>query len=548
MARPPISAVLPAALLALGPSAAPGADLVGWWSFNESSGSGVLDGSPFANPGTIHDATRVPGIVGGALSFDGHTSYVQVPHAAQYDIAGAVSVEAWIRMDATQYFAQPSIFDKSHRGLIAPPYWTGYTLQSAPGGSMAVNFAALNGTSAPEVGSVAPLNDGAWHFVAGTASAVDSAMRFYLDGVMTQEIPFVGPIAVNDGDVFIGRCWWWEARHFAGIIDEVKVYQGALTPAEVEEHYTDVVGASLVGWWSFDEGSGASVLDRSPYSNPGVIHDAVRVPGILGGALSFDGHGSFVQVPWAAQYDVTEAVSVEAWIRMSPEQQYTQPSVFDKSHRFWSGYTLQAAQDGGMAMNFVAMSDGAAPEVGSVLPLNDDEWHFIAGTASTAAGVMRFYTDGAMTQEIPFAGPIGVNDGDILVGRFWGWQERYFAGLIDEVKVYRGALTPSQILAHWSGAVDTPPAPSRPVASTLRVMPNPARHAAWIEQTSPFPSALRIYDAAGRLVRTLASDGPATSRVRWDTCDDAGRPVPTGMYFLRVRASSSPGARVLVVR
>ena len=79
-----------------------------------------------------------------------------------------------------------------------------------------------------------------------------------------------------------------------------------------------------------------------------------------------------------------------------------------------------------------------------------------------------------------------------------------------------------------------------PVASTprLRVAPNPFTQATTIHWDTPFATdgvALRIVDAAGRLVRSLAaSDRDAFT---WDGRDDTGERVAAGVYFLRVDSS-----------
>jgi hypothetical protein len=94
----------------------------------------------------------------------------------------------------------------------------------------------VNGHPVPEPHSGIALNDSLWHFVVGTASTQAAVIRFYLDGEMTMELPFEGPITPNEGDLFIGRHYLL-GRYFSGVIDEVKVYDGALTSDEVCVHY-----------------------------------------------------------------------------------------------------------------------------------------------------------------------------------------------------------------------------------------------------------------------------------------------------------------------
>ncbi len=91
----------------------------------------------------------------------------------------------------------------------------------------------------------------------------------------------------------------------------------------------------------------------------------------------------------------------------------------------------------------------------------------------------------------------------------------------------------------------TPFAASR----TPRVLacPNPFTTETRIIAASPY-SRLSIYDPGGRVVRVLASGGTATTGVRWDGRDSAGRQVPRGTYFLRLEGDASPEGQGRVVR
>lgn len=90
-------------------------------------------------------------------------------------------------------------------------------------------------------------------------------------------------------------------------------------------------------------------------------------------------------------------------------------------------------------------------------------------------------------------------------------------------------------LLPYSGVPASEPAPE------VRVFPNPFREYAGIHYSLPRSGAVRlqIFDASGRLVRTLL-DGPAGSGAgfaRWDGRTEGGRDVPSGMYFYRIDAA-----------
>jgi hypothetical protein len=103
-------------------------------------------------------------------------------------------------------------------------------------------------------------------------------------------------------------------------------------------------------------------------------------------------------------------------------------------------------------------------------------------------------------------------------------------------------------LAAIPTAAEPPPAPGD--AGAARAYPSPTRGAATLEVTAPAgPVALAVYDVTGRRVRTLVGaphpGGPL--RVAWGGRDEAGRPVPPGLYLLRLSAPAEAVARVTVV-
>ena len=82
--------------------------------------------------------------------------------------------------------------------------------------------------------------------------------------------------------------------------------------------------------------------------------------------------------------------------------------------------------------------------------------------------------------------------------------------------------------------------------------PNPARDGGAtlsFQMPGREPARLRVFDAAGRLVRTLldTTAGPGLVRVAWDGADDAGRRVASGRYFYRLETRSGVRSRPLLL-
>ncbi len=85
--------------------------------------------------------------------------------------------------------------------------------------------------------------------------------------------------------------------------------------AQAEEPYLDIPASGLVGWWKFDEESGATVIDSSSTGNNGtIVGNPVRVAGMSGNALSFNGFGDYVRLPYNAALKIGKR-TVAVWLK-----------------------------------------------------------------------------------------------------------------------------------------------------------------------------------------------------------------------------------------
>jgi hypothetical protein len=116
----------------------------------------------------------------------------------------------------------------------------------------------------------------------------------------------------------------------------------------------------------------------------------------------------------------------------------------------------------------------------------------------------------------------------------------------------RAGSTFSYNLAHWGGtasAVEISPSVPPTGGITLR-LPNPYRAGDRISVLGGGAARIRavLFDAQGRLVRTLQQDG-TSPELHWDGRSGAGRSAPAGMYYLRVeRGGKRTASRVVLVR
>ncbi|MFQ6063646.1 MAG: LamG-like jellyroll fold domain-containing protein, partial [Methanosarcinales archaeon] len=200
--------------------------LVAEWHFDEGKGNIVKDTSGNGNDGTIHGATWVDGKYGKALSFDGKNDYVEVPDDESLRLWNSYTLEAWINMKGMSSY-----------GVIVAKR-SGSTVNFNYHISDAANdrkMASYNG--ATSVGGTTVLNFNQWYHV---AYVYDSGIiYFYLNG------QFDGSASQTSGDanehsVFIGTDNGGTKYYFNGIIDEIRIYNRALSAEEIKAHYEGI--------------------------------------------------------------------------------------------------------------------------------------------------------------------------------------------------------------------------------------------------------------------------------------------------------------------
>jgi hypothetical protein len=196
----------------------------------------------------------------------------------------------------------------------------------------------------------------------------------------------------------------------------------------------------LVAAYSFNEANGAVAIDTSGRGNNGVIAGATRTAaGFSGNALSFDGLNDWVTVPDAASLQLTTAMTIEAWI--APSDLNGWQSVVLKEGGSALAYGLYASDTAARPAAYVRIGQtdtGAAST--SPLPLNT--WTHLAATFD--GGRLKLYINGELIKSKDVAGTLSAGSGPLRIGGNAIWGE-FFTGLIDEVRIYKRALSKAEI-------------------------------------------------------------------------------------------------------
>jgi hypothetical protein len=258
-----------------------------------------------------------------------------------------------------------------------------------------------------------------------------------------------GTVALNGNGSFT----YTPAAGFSGSDSFVyRASDGLLSSAAttVSIAVTPASSTSLVAAYSFNEGSGTTLTDRSGRGHTGTVSGATwSTQGRFGGALSFDGVNDWVTVADTAALDLTGALTLEAWVR--PTALAAWRTILLKEQTGGLVYALYVTETGSRANGYLRI--GSELGLSAPAPLAANTWTHVALTYDGAA--MRLYVDGTQVATRSQTGAITASSGVLRIGGNAPWGE-YFQGLIDEVRIYNRALTQAQIAADMAAAVQQP--------------------------------------------------------------------------------------------
>jgi hypothetical protein len=204
------------------PTPTPPPGLVAAYGFNEGSGTVVTDVSGNGNNGTISGATwTTSGRYGNALSFNGTNALVTINNSASLQLTSAMTLEAWV---------YPTTVNSEWRDVIYKGNDNYYLEGTSSNSGHPVAGAILGGVYAEAIGPNS-LTANTWAHLAETYDG--ATLRLYVNGVQVASRAQTGAIATSTNPLQIGGDSLY-GQYFAGRIDEVRIYNRALSAAEIQ--------------------------------------------------------------------------------------------------------------------------------------------------------------------------------------------------------------------------------------------------------------------------------------------------------------------------
>jgi hypothetical protein len=211
-------------------TAAASTGLVAAYSFDEGAGTSVADASGSGNGGSIGAATwSTAGKYGGALSFNGTTARVTIPDAPSLRLTTGMTLEAWVN---------PTTVDSNWRDVIYKGNDDYYLEATSSNAGRPVGGGTFGGNNGEAYGT-ANLALNTWTHLALTYDG--ASLRLYVNGTQIVSNTRTGAIATSAGVLSIGGDPLW-GQYFTGRIDDVRVYNRALTQTQIQTDMATPVG------------------------------------------------------------------------------------------------------------------------------------------------------------------------------------------------------------------------------------------------------------------------------------------------------------------
>src|SRR6266853_679638 len=614
------------------PASAQTPGLVAAYAFNEGSGTTVADMSGNNNNGTISAATwTTAGRFGNALVFNGTSARVTVPDAASLQLTTGMTLEAWVFPTATPTNWR-AIVDKTVDG-----YYLMASTDKGDGPSAGGTWVGGNqNTYGPSVVEV-----NTWTHLAATFDG--ETVRLYVNGAEVASQAQTTPLATTTGTLQIGGDSY-PNEFFAGRIDEVRIYNRALSAAEIQTDMNTAVGGTppspdtaapstpaglsataasatqinlawsastddvgvtgyrvercqgegcttfaqvatpagtsfsdssiaastsysyqvraadaagnlsaysavasattsntppgLVAAYAFSEGSGTTVADMSGNNNNGTISGATwTTAGRFGNALVFNGTSARVTVPDAASLQLTTGMTLEAWVFPTATPTNWR-AIVDKNV---DGYYLMASTDKGDGPSAGGTWVGGNQNTYGPSVVEVNTWTHLAATFD--GETVRLFVNGAEVASQAQTTPLATTTGTLQIGGD-SYPNEFFAGRIDEVRIYNRALTEAEIQADMTNPIgNAGPLPAVSLSSTNISFPDQ------VTGTTSSARTVTVTNKGGStlLISSIAISGPHSSD--YGHVNDCGSSLaPSGSCTISVVFTpSATGTRTATV-
>jgi len=454
---------------------------IGLWHLDETGGSSayIKDSSSNGNDGTPTGTSVANGVYGKGRVFNGTSDYINMPLSGLASSTSTITVDFCAKIDSSSNdtcVIGTSTDDASNRFNIHLPwgsstiYWDFGNISS--GGRLSTSFNSSWYEQWAHWAFVSESGVGQKIYRNGVLLASDSNVSTFTKGTKTFNIAYL-----------VGNAYW------AGEIDEFRLSSTARSLDEIYETYRagreeyiyktissenvsassklqydiasdrpgtyiqSTIGESAYvnhlsdsntkGYWKFEEenGSGAYVKDSSGNGNDGTPTGTSSVDGEIGKARRFNGTSDYIATSISGEFDSTSTFTAEAWVNSDAVTQNYPGIISQSADANEFSFALGQYKSSSNWMLEICKANVGCSSV--TAPVTNGEWVHVAGIYDV--GDMYLIINGKIADTGTYTSGSAVAGNYVEIGRNGSSSDRYFDGIIDEVRLSDTARTATEI-------------------------------------------------------------------------------------------------------
>ena len=401
------------------------------WKLDEASGTTAADSSTYARTGTVSGtSTWISARRRNGFDFNGST---KIEVANLLGNPKCFTLACWARVDATDTNAAEGVSVGDY--MVLRPH---EVTANAP----TVTFYRGSGIWVTLAGTKNHIGRG-WHHFAATFDDSGNSLKLYVDGVN-----------VASSTTSYSISWSGQGTHtragshgnantgmdMDGGIDDVRVYNRALTPSEIADVY------GLVGHWKLTETSGTTATDSSGkalngvYTNGAVVAQVGPYPGVGQYATTFDGVNDYVDGPSAsANYaSMPDGFSIAGWVRLDV---HVNNAAVLENGATTETCSLAFSSTGQVRVN--GRSSGGLQTLTTTATVPLGVWRHVVGTHD--GSTFKVYIDGVLVSSSSNAFALTTPSGNLTLGASLQGTDEFLSGRLHDVRLYNRAIAAEEV-------------------------------------------------------------------------------------------------------
>lgn len=422
--------------------------LVAHYRFDEAV-EGQLRDEKGGNHLQLVGGAIVPEGAGGALSLDGEDDCAVLPLGSALSIGGPLTVTLWLRPQRI-----------AGNGYVLSKH--GWNIYLGPDGLLRFETRTAANTAWDTLTATEALRAGRWSMAAAVFDPDAKTLSLYVNGKLAGSKPRTdGGLGGVDGlPLELGRYNASKSQYYTGQLDELRIYRRALGEDELqlaweqqagdfpEEHLAVIPTTprravtprdGLMAHYACDAASGETVRDEKG-QNPLKLHGVRVAAEGQRGALEFAGDNAYADAGNGDALQIDGPLTISLWVR--PDKQTSNGYLVSKH-----GWNIYLGPDLVPRFETRTANDDAWDTLAAKSALPVGRWSFVTAVFDPRQKAQTVYVDGAASAQRPREdGRIGSALGyPLVLGTYVASKSQNYAGRMDEIRIYRKALSPADV-------------------------------------------------------------------------------------------------------